>query len=285
MPRAIWTGAISFGLVNVPVGLYSATESRTIHLHQVQKGTNRRIRNERVAEGTGREVDFDTIVKGYETDDGDLVIVTPEELGSVEPTRTRTVEIEDFVELGDIDPIYFDEAYHLAPADEAKKPYALLRDAMEAAIRTVDRALVLHTMHFGDEVRTTDELDVPGTVTLTDEERKIAGQLIDSLTTDFDPMAYEDRDRQRVADLVKQKAEGGDVVIEQEEEPEHPSDLMTALEASLGDIEEARTARRRRRELAGLSKAELQKRAGRAGVEGRSSMSKDELIAALVEAS
>lgn len=302
MPRAIWTGAISFGLVNVPVGLYSATESRTIHFHQVQKGTNRRIRNKRVAEGTGREVDYEKIVKGYETDDGDLIIVTPEELESVEPTRSRTIEIEDFVELDDIDPIYFDKAYYLAPADEAKKPYALLRDAMEstgkiaigrfvmrtkeylAAIRTVDRALVLHTMHFGDEVRSADDLDVPGKVKLTDKERKIAGQLIDSLTTEFDPSAYEDRYRQRVADLVKQKAEGGDVVIEQEEEPERPSDLMKALEASLGDIREARTKRQRRRELEGLSKAELAKRAGQAGIEGRSQMSKDDLVAALAEA-
>ena len=303
MPRAIWTGAISFGLVNVPIGLYSATESRTIHFHQVQEGTGRRIRNKRVAEGTGRGVDDEKIVKGYETDDGDLVIVTPEELESVEPTRTRTIEIEDFVEADQIDPIYYDTTYFLAPADESKKPYALLREAMErsgriavgrfvmrskeylAAIRPMERALVLQTMHFGDEVRSADDLDVPGTVKLTDKELKIAGQLIDSLTTDFDPAAYEDRYRQRVADLVRRKAQGGDVVIEQEDEPERPSDLMAALEASLGDIEEARTRRKRRQELEGLSKAELRKRAGTAKIEGRSRMSKDELVAALAEAS
>jgi DNA end-binding protein Ku len=303
MPRAIWTGSISFGLVNVPVGLYSATESKTIHFHQVQEGTGRRIRNKRVAEGTGREVDYEKIVKGYETDDGDLVIVTPEELESVEPTRTRTIEIEDFVEVDQIDPIYYDKTYFLAPADETKKPYALLREAMErsgriaigrfvmrnkeylAAIRPMDRALVLQTMHFGDEVRSADDLDVPGKVKLTDKELKIAGQLIDSLTTDFDPMAYEDRYRQKVADLVRQKATGGDVVIEQEEEPARPSDLMAALEASLGDIEEARTRRTRSRELGNLSKTELQKRAGKAGIEGRSQMSKGELVAALAAAS
>lgn len=303
MPRAIWTGAISFGLVNVPVGLYSATESRTIHFHQVQEGTGRRIRNKRVAEGTGREVDYEKIVKGYETDDGDLIIITPDELESVEPTRTRTIEIEDFVEADQIDPIYYDTTYFLAPADESKKPYALLREAMErsgriaigrfvmrsreylATIRPMDRALVLQTMHFGDEVRSADDLDVPGKVKLTDKELEIAGQLIDSLTTDFDPSAYEDRYRQRVADLVRRKAQGGDVVVEQEDEPERPSDLMAALEASLGNIEEARTRRTRRRELEGLSKTELQKRAGRAEIEGRSQMSKAELVAALAEAS
>lgn len=303
MPRAIWTGSISFGLVNVPVGLYSATESKTIHFHQVQEGTGRRIRQKRVAEGTGREVDYEKIVKGYETDDGDLIIVTPEELESVEPTRTRTIEIEDFVELAQIDPIYFDKAYYLAPDDGSKKPYALLREAMRssgrvaigrfvmrnkeylAAIRPLDEVLVLETMHFGDEVRSPDDLDVPGKVKLTDRERKIAGQLIDSLTTDWDPMAYEDRYRERVADLVRQKARGGEVVVAEEEERERPSDLMKALEASLDDIASARRARQLRRELQGLTKGELQKRAAKAEVEGRSQMSKDELVAALAEAS
>jgi DNA end-binding protein Ku len=303
VPRAIWTGSISFGLVNVPVGLYSATESKTIHFHQVQEGTGRRIRQKRVAEGTGREVDYEKIVKGYETDDGDLIIVTPEELESVEPTRTRTIEIEDFVELAQIDPIYFDKAYYLAPDDGSKKPYALLREAMRssgrvaigrfvmrnkeylAAIRPLEQVLVLETMHFGDEVRSPDDLDVPGKVKLTDRERKIAGQLIDSLTTDWDPMAYEDRYRERVADLVRQKAQGGEVVVAEEEERERPSDLMKALEASLDDIASARRARQLRRELQGLTKGELQKRAAKADVEGRSQMSKDELVAALAEAS
>ncbi len=303
MPRAIWTGAISFGLVNVPVGLYSATESKTIHFHQVQEGTGRRVRNKRVAEGTGREVDYDKIVKGYETDDGDLIIVTPEELEAVEPTRTRTIEIEDFVELDQIDPIYWDRSYYLAPNDEAKKPYALLREAMArsgrvaigrfvmrskeylATIRPVDDVLVLSTMHFGDEVRATDELDVPGKVRLTPKELKIAGQLIDSLTADFDPMAYEDRYRERVADLVRQKAAGGEVVVAEEEERERPSDLMAALEASLDDIQAARKARTARRELKDLTKGELQKRAGKAGIEGRSQMTKEQLVDALAEAS
>jgi DNA end-binding protein Ku len=305
VPRAIWTGAISFGLVNVPVGLYSATESKTIHFHQVQERTGRRIRNKRVAEGTGREVDYEDIVKGYETDDGDLIIVTPDELASVEPRRTRTIEVEDFVALDQIDPIAYDRSYYLAPDDGAKKPYALLREAMRrservaiarfvmrnkehlATIRPMEGedVLVLETMFFGDEIRSPAELEVPGKVELSDRELKIARQLIDTLTTDFDPMAYEDTYRQRVADLVRQKAEGGEVVIAEEEEREEPRNLMKALEASLDDITAARKARERRRELDDLSKSDLQKRAAKAKVEGRSQMSKDELIAALAEAS
>jgi len=261
VPRAIWTGSIAFGLVNVPIGLYSATESKTIHFHQLQRKTNRRIRNKRVAEGTGREVDYEDIVKGYETDGGDLIVVTPEELESVEPGRTRSIEIEDFVDLDDIDPVYYDKTYYLAPKGDATKPYALLRDAMASsakvaigrfvmrtkqylvAIRPVDDVLVLQTMYFGDEVRTTDELDVPGKVKLTPKEKKIAQQLIDSLAVDFDPMA--------------------------------------ALEASLDDI---RTARRNRG-LEKLSKEELAARAKEAEIQGRSKMSKTQLIDALREAS
>ena len=271
----------------------------------MQERTGRRIRNKRVAEGTGREVDFEDIVKGYETDDGDLIIVTPDELASVEPRRTRTIEVEDFVALDQIDPIAYDRSYYLAPDDGAKKPYALLREAMRrservaiarfvmrnkehlATIRPMEGedVLVLETMFFGDEIRAPAELEVPGKITLSDRELKIAGQLIDTLTTDFDPMAYEDTYRQRVADLVRQKAKGGEVVVAEEEEREEPRSLMKALEASLDDITAARKARDRRRELANLSTSDLRKRAAKAEVEGRSQMSKDELIAALAEAS
>jgi DNA end-binding protein Ku len=299
VPRAIWTGSIAFGLVNVPIGLHSATESKTIHFHQLQKKTNRRIRNKRVAEGTGREVDYDDIVKGYETDDGDLIVVTPEELEAVEPGKTRSIEIEDFVDLADIDPVYYDKAYYLAPKDGSDKPYALLRDAMASsekvaigrfvmrtkqylvAIRPVDDVLVLHTMYFGDEVRTPEELDVPGKVKLTDREKKIATQLIDSLSVDFDPSAYTDTYRERVIELIRQKAEGGDVEIAEREEPEEVTDLMAALEASLDDIRSAR----KNRGLEKLSKDELAKRAADADIQGRSKMSKTQLIDAIREAS
>ena len=292
MPRSVWSGSIAFGLVNIPVGLHSATESKTIHFHQLQKRTGRRIRNKRVAEGTGREVDYDDIVKGFETDAGDLIVVTPEELESVEPGRSRAIDIEDFVDLADIDPVSFDKAYHLAPRDGADKSYTLLREAMErservaigrfvmrtkqylAAIRPSGQALVLHTMYFGDEVRDAEDLDLPGKVRLSDKELTIARRLIDSLTVDFDPAAYTDTYRERVADLLRQKAEGGDVVVEErEEEDAAPADLMAALEASISDIRSARLDR--------LSDKELRARAKEADIAGRSKMTKPELIEAL----
>lgn len=295
MPRAVWSGSIAFGLVNVPVGLHSATESKTIHFHQLQKRTNRRIRNKRVAEGTGREVGYDDIVKGYETEAGDLIVVTPEELASVEPGRSRAIDIEDFVAYDDIDPVFFDKTYFLAPKEGAEKSYALLRDAMAkserialgrfvmrtkqylCAIRPADDALVLQTMYFGDEVRRTDDLDLPGKVELTPKEMKIAAQLIESLTIDFDPSVYVDTYRERVADLIRQKAEGGDVEVADRPEPEETTDLMAALEASISDIRSARLDR--------LSAKELRDRAKKAEIKGRSKMTRSELIDALRAAS
>src|SRR5688500_1189566 len=132
MARSIWTGAISFGLVTIPVKVYSATSSHTIDFHQFQEGTGERIRYKRVAEGSGKEVEYSEIVKGHEVDDGTFVIVTPEELRSVEPTKSKRIEIEDFVDLDEIDPIYWEKTYYLAPAGDvgAEKPYALLLEAM-----------------------------------------------------------------------------------------------------------------------------------------------------------
>src|SRR3954452_6268736 len=172
MPRAIWTGAVSFGLVNVPVGLYSATEDHDVHFHQFEKGTTARVRNQRVNERTGEEVAYKDVVKGAELDDGGYVMLTQEELESVEPGRSRTIDISDFVDAAEIDPIYFQRSYYLAPTDDgAKKAYALLVKAMDkaervgvatfvmrgkqylAAIRPHDGVLVLETMHFADEVR------------------------------------------------------------------------------------------------------------------------------------
>src|ERR1700712_3406867 len=172
MARAIWTGSVSFGLVNVPVGLYSATQDHDVHFHQFEKGTSSRIRNERVNEDTGDEVAYGDIVKGAEAGDGGYVMLTQEELESVEPGRRRTIEISDFVDAADIDPVYYQKSYYLAPTDEAAaKLYALLVKAMAkaerigvatfvmrgkqylAAIRPHDKVLILETMYFADEVR------------------------------------------------------------------------------------------------------------------------------------
>ena len=254
MPRSIWTGAISFGLVNVPVKLFSATEDKDIHFNQFQKDTGERIRYKRVAEGTGDEVEYDDIVKGYEKSKGRFVIVTPEELEAVEPGKSKTIEIEDFVDLDEVDPIYFEKTYYLAPSGSgADKAYVLLRQAMEkankvaigrfvmrtkqylVALRPAGKLLFLQTMFFPDEIRATKDLegDVKG-ARVNDRELKVAEQLIDSLSTAWDPDRYHDTYRERVLDLIEQKAKGEEVVVEKAEAPEsNVVDLLAALEASL----------------------------------------------------
>ena len=304
MPRAIWSGSISFGLVNVPVGLYSATESKDVRFHEFEGGSGRRIRHERVAEGTDKEVDYDDIVKGYEVADDKYVMLTKEELESVEPGRSRSIDVENFVSLGEIDPVYYEKSYYLAPKAGGEKAYALLRAAMEhsdrvaigrfvmrskqhlAAIRPSGPVLILETLFFGDEVRSPGDLDLPKRATPPERELRIAEQLIDALTVDFDPSSYTDTYRDRVLDLIETKAKGEEIVAERKDKPAAPvTDLMAALEASLTDIGEARSRRRPRQELADLSKEELYERATEQSIPGRSKMSKPKLVAALEQAS
>ena len=263
MPRALWSGTISFGLVNVPVKLHTATEEKDVAFHQFsEKGD--RIKNKRVSEKTGREVDFKDIVKGYEVAKGKFVVVTPEELESVDPGPRKTIEIEDFVALGEIDPIYFVKTYYLAPddADGAKRAYALLRSAMErservaigrfvlrtkqylVALRPMDKVLTLSTLYFADEVRDWRDLDVPGAVKLQPRELEIADRLIDSLTTAWKPSKYEDTYRTRVLKLVKDKAKGKEIVVEPEAPRAPVTDLLAALEASVKEARGARAASR-----------------------------------------
>ncbi|MEN3272932.1 MAG: end-binding protein Ku, partial [Actinomycetota bacterium] len=238
MPRAIWSGTISFGLVNVPVKLHTATEEKDVAFHQFsEKGD--RIKNKRVSEKTGREIDFKDIVKGYEVSKGKFVIVTPEELESVDPGPRRTIEIEDFVELSEIDPIYYVKTYYLAPdkSEGASRAYALLREAMSksdkvavgrfvmrtkqylVALRPLDKVLTLTTLYFSDEVRDWRDLDVPGAIKLQPREMEIAERLIDSLTTKWKPEKYDDTYRARVLKLMKDKAKGKEIVLEEHEEP------------------------------------------------------------------
>jgi DNA end-binding protein Ku len=304
MPRAIWSGSISFGLVNVPVGLYSATESKDVRFHEFEGGSGRRIRHERVAEGTDKEVDYDDIVKGYEVADDKYVMLTKEELESVEPGRSRSIDVESFVSLGEIDPVYYEKSYYLAPKAGGEKAYALLRAAMEhservaigrfvmrskqhlAAIRPSGPVLILETLFFGDEVRSPGDLDLPKRTKPPERELRIAEQLIDALTVDFDPSSYTDTYRDRVLDLIETKAKGEEIVAERKDKPAAPvTDLMAALEASLTDIGEARSRRRPQQELADLSKEELYERATEQSIPGRSKMSKPKLIAALEQAS
>jgi DNA end-binding protein Ku len=263
MPRSIWSGTISFGLVNVPVKLHTATEEKDVSFHQLsEKGD--RIKNKRVSEKTGREIDFKDIVKGYEVSKGKFVVVTPEELESVDPGPRRTIEIEDFVELSEIDPIYFVKTYYLAPdkGEGATRAYALLREAMTkndkvaigrfvmrtkqylVALRPVDKVLTLTTLYFSDEVRDWKDLDVPGSIKLQPREMEIAERLIDSLTTAWKPERYEDTYRTRVLKLVKDKAKGKEIVVEEETKPAPVTDLLAALEASVKEARGKRTKAR-----------------------------------------
>lgn len=264
MARAIWSGSIGFGLVNVPVGLFSATEDKTVHFNQFEEGTDDRVRNKRVNESTGKEVEYSDIVKGYDLGDGRHVIVTQEELAEVEPGKSSTIEITDFVDAAEIDPVFYRKSYYLAPrTDDAAKPYGLLLQAMEkadrigiaafvmrgkqylAAIRPHGRVLVLETMYFGDEVRDpADELpSVPRKQSFSDKELKTAVGLIDSLTTEWKPANYADTYRDRVLQLVQAKGKGREVVTDHDAEPEaEVVDLMEALRKSVENAKSRRGA-------------------------------------------
>jgi DNA end-binding protein Ku len=260
MPRSIWSGAISFGLVNVPVKLFSAVSRKTVRFHQLNADTGHRIAQKRVDSVTGEEVPYEKIVKGFELTKDRYVVVTPEELDSIAPEKTRAIDIEDFVDLEDIDPIFYDHPYYLVPDKGAAKAYALLLEAMResgkvaiarvvlrskeqlVAIRPADNVLTMETMIFHDEVVPADDLDdVPEAKDLktSDRELKMAQQLIDSLSSDFEPSKYHDEYREKVLELIERKADGEEIAIQPtEEEPQKVPDLMAALEASLAAVKD-----------------------------------------------
>jgi DNA end-binding protein Ku len=255
MARSIWRGAISFGLVNVPVKLYSAVSKKNVQFNQLHGKDSSRIKMKRYCVDEDEEVPYEEIVKGYEISPGRYVVITPEELEGLDPKKTRTIDIEDFVDLDEIDPIYYDHPYYLAPDTGAAKAYQLLVDAMEdagkvaiarvvirskenlVAIRPRDGVLAMETMLFADEVVPTDSLEemtTDGNVKTSDRELTMARQLIDSLSSDFEPEKYHDEYRERVLDLIERKAQGETIVIEEPtKEPEQVPDLMAALEASI----------------------------------------------------
>jgi DNA end-binding protein Ku len=256
MPRAIWSGAISFGLVNIPVKLFSAVSRKTVRFHQLDGEDNQRIQQKRVNPRTGEEVPYENLVKGYEIGPERYVVITPEELDGLSPEKTRTIDIEDFVDLDEIDPIFYDHPYYLVPDKGAEKAYRLLLDAMEAAnrvaiarvvirskenlvaIRPRGDVLTMETLLFGDEVIEPDQLDgVPEAADqkkTSKRELDMAQQLIDSLSAEFDPDKYRDEYRDRVLDMIERKSQGEDVVVEvPAEEPKKVPDLMAALEASI----------------------------------------------------
>jgi len=256
MARAIWSGSLSFGLVNVPVGLYSATKDKTIHFNQFESGTADRIRYKKVNERTGDEVEQSKIVKGFNMGDGEYVMLTDEELTAADPERSRNIAIQDFVDSSDIDPLYYRSGYYLAPQGEgARRAYALLREAMaretKVAVATLvmrnkeylvtvrpdgsDGVLVLHTMYFPDEVRSpAEELpNLPGEETFSEREISIASQLIEAMTAPWDAERYSDTHRARVEELVASKHEGHEIVLQALAPAPKVVDLMAALEASV----------------------------------------------------
>jgi DNA end-binding protein Ku len=277
MPRAIWSGAISFGLVNVPIKLFTATSQKDVRFHQLHDKDGARIQQKRVCSKDGEEVPIEHIVKGYEVSRDTYVVITPEELEALDPKASRTIDILDFVDLEEIDPVYYDSSYYMVPEKGAGKPYALLLEAMRkskkvaigrvvlrqkqhlVALRPLRNALSMETMLYADEVVSPDTLEgLPEDVEVSDRELAMAEQLIDSLADDFKPERYRDDYRERVMDLIERKAEGQEVVAHEEEEEQAPVvDLMAALEASLAaaktrreeepaEEKQARPARKRR---------------------------------------
>ncbi|CAN5544990.1 hypothetical protein BH20ACT19_BH20ACT19_11330 [soil metagenome] len=255
MARAIWSGAISFGLVNIPVKLFSAVSKKTVRFHQLDAKTGTRIQQRRVNPQTGDEVPYEQLVKGYELSPDRYVIVKPEELEAIEPKKTRTIDIEDFVDIEQIDPIYYDHPYYLAPGTGAGKSYALLAQAMEdsgkvgiarvvirskeqlVALRPRGEVLTMETLLFGDEVVAPEDigdLPDPDEVKASKREVDMARQLIDSLTSEFDPSKYRDEYREAVLEMIERKADGEEIAVQPtDEEPEAVPDLMAALEASI----------------------------------------------------
>src|SRR5213083_2837427 len=260
MARAIWSGSISFGLLNVPVKLYSAVSKQTVRFRELREGDGSRVKHKRVAESDGKEVPYEKIVKGYEYAPDQYVVLSRDELSELEPQRSRAIEIQDFVDLDDIDPIYFEQPYYLGPDKGAERAYALLVQAMGdakkvavarfvlrnrehlAAIRPADKVLTMATMRFADEVVAPDELGedvVPENGRKLDKrEVDMAKQLIDSLTSDFDPDKYRDEYREELLALIDRKAQGKAVVepVSEEPKPTKAPDLMAALEESLASV-------------------------------------------------
>lgn len=259
MARAIWSGSISFGLLNVPVKLYSAVARRNIGLREIRESDGARIRHKRVAEGTDEEVPYEGIVKAFELAPDQYVPLSKDELASLDPKKTRAIEVQDFVDLDQIDPIYFNSPYYLGPADGAERAYSLLAQAMEksgkvavarfvlrnkeslAAIRPADGVLTLTTMRFADEVVPPSDLDdvLPDEApSVAKKEVEMAEALIDSLTRDFDPTIYRDEYREELLAMIERKAEGKELVSPpaEEAEPTQAPDLMAALEESIAAV-------------------------------------------------
>ncbi|HMK34965.1 MAG TPA: Ku protein [Desulfomonilaceae bacterium] len=263
MARALWSGSISFGLVNIPVKLYSAIHDNDIHFHQIQEKTKCRVHHKLYCPGHG-EVSSDEIVKGYEIAPNEYVIIKKEELDALAPEETRGIEITDFVDLGSIDPMYYDKPYYVLPDTSATKAYQLLVTAMItsgkvgiakfvmrnkeylAALRPVGEVICLELMRFASEVVSADKLEAfPTKVEVGDRELNMARQLIESLAGSFQPDTYHDEYTERLQALIERKAQGKEIVVEPSagESKGQVIDLMAALEKSLARASKKRSGK------------------------------------------
>jgi DNA end-binding protein Ku len=274
--RAIWSGSISFGLINIPVKLYSAITEKQVRFNQIDTRNNARVRMQKVNAEDGSEVPADVIAKGYEITKGNYVLVTEDELASLQPRATHTIDLDEFVDLADVDPIYFSGAYHVAPDERAAKPYALLTAAMEqagkvaiarfvmrskqyvAVLRPRDGKLLLSMLVYADEINPAiqiPEFEDLESVELTERELAMAEQLVASLSADFEPERFSDTYREELLDLIHAKADGAEPVLASVEAPAEDKvvDLMAALEAS---VAAARSARGRHPSAGAVAAAE-----------------------------
>jgi DNA end-binding protein Ku len=308
MPRAIWSGSISFGLVNVPVRLYSAVQEHKLHFHFVHEKDNSPIGYEKVCKKEGEPVPDDEIVKAFEYTKGEYVFMDEEDFEAAKAEGYKTIDIVDFVPYEDIDPIYFAKTYYIGPDRGAEKTYSLLVKAMEdselagvakfvmrdkqhlGALRIRDGVITLEQLYFADEIRPIDEIKASrGRV--SQQELQMAARLIESFTTQWKPEKYKDTYRDQLCAIIRAKRKGQEIHAAPELEEEQPTDLLTALRESIersrgGGARTRRNGRRASRDgdLGSLSKQELGERAKAAGIEGRSKMTKAELVRALQRA-
>jgi DNA end-binding protein Ku len=282
--------------------MFSAIDEQDVRFQMLHSKDDSRIGYEKICKKEGKPVPDDEIVRGYEVSDGEYVYVTDEDLEAAAGETYRTIDIQDFVEVGEVDPIYFDRSSYLGPADGAEKPYALLVEAMEESglvaiatyvmrdkqqlgcLRVRDGMIVHEKMFFADEIRPTKDV-VPKKAKVGKQELAMALDLVDRFRGPFEPEKYEDTYREALLAVIERKRKGQEVHVEPVAEREEPTDLLEALRASVAaHSRDGRRGRARNGSLAGLSKSELEKRARKAGIEGRSSMTKDELVAALEDA-
>jgi DNA end-binding protein Ku len=251
MPRAMWKGAISFGLVTIPVAVYPATEEKTLRFNQLHDEDGGRIRYKRVCEKDGEEVTFEHIVKGYEVEKDRYVVLTDEDVNAIPVESSRAIDIHRFVDLDEIDPVMFKKSYYLVPEETGAKAYALLREAMAddgrvgiakvsfrdkehlAALRFKDEAFVLETMYWPDEIREADFGGVDVSAKIRGQELEMAKQLIESLSGEWNPEEYSDEYREALLQIVEAKLNGQEIEVVAPEPTAKVVDLMEALKASV----------------------------------------------------